>query len=78
VTIDGISLTVNRVDESGFSVNVIPHTASLTTLSAKRPGDEVNIETDIIGKYLEHLVSARGAGESGGITFDLLAKNGFM
>jgi riboflavin synthase len=78
VTIDGISLTVNRVDETGFSVNVIPHTASLTTLPGKRPGDEVNIETDIIGKYLERLLSGRERGEEGGITFDLLAKNGFL
>ena len=78
VTIDGISLTVNRVDESGFSVNVIPHTASLTTLTDKRPGDEVNIETDIIGKYVKRLLSGREGGESAGITFDLLAKNGFM
>jgi riboflavin synthase len=78
VTIDGISLTVNRVDETGFSVNVIPHTALLTTLPGKRPGDEVNIETDIIGKYLERLLSGRERGEGGGITFDLLAKNGFL
>jgi riboflavin synthase len=78
VTIDGISLTVNRVDESGFSVNVIPHTALMTTLPEKRMGDEVNIETDIIGKYLERLVSGRGMEESGGVTFDLLAKNGFL
>jgi riboflavin synthase len=78
VTIDGISLTINRVDESGFSINIIPHTASLTTLSEKRPGDEVNIETDIIAKYLERLFPGRVEGGSAGITFDLLAKNGFM
>ena len=78
VTIDGISLTVNRVDESGFCVNVIPHTAASTTLPDKRPGDEVNIETDIMGKYVERLLSGKERGETGGITFDLLAKNGFM
>lgn len=78
VTIDGISLTVNTVTDDGFTVNVIPHTAAQTTLQAKRVGDEVNIETDIIGKYLERLLSLKGEGEQGGVTLDLLAKNGFL
>ena len=78
VTIDGISLTVNTVADDGFTVNVIPHTARLTTLQGKRPGDEVNIETDLIAKYLERLLSAREAQKGEGITFDLLAKNGFL
>lgn len=76
VAIDGISLTVNAVSDDDFTVNVIPHTAAQTTLQAKRPGDEVNIETDIIGKYVERLLSAKG--EGGGVTLDLLAKNGFL
>lgn len=76
VAIDGISLTVNSVSTDGFTVNVIPHTAEKTTLQEKRPGDEVNIETDIIGKYLERLLSAKGEGR--GVTLDLLAKNGFL
>jgi riboflavin synthase len=76
VAIDGISLTVNSVAADGFTVNVIPHTAERTTLHEKRPGDEVNIETDIIGKYLERLLSAKAEGR--GVTLDLLAKSGFM
>lgn len=76
VAIDGISLTVNTVSDDGFTVNVIPHTAEQTTLKGKRPGDEVNIETDIIGKYVERLLSVKG--EGGGVTLDLLAKNGFL
>lgn len=78
VAIDGISLTVNTVTDDGFTVNVIPHTAAQTTLQAKRVGDEVNIETDIIGKYLERLLSVKEEGEQGGVTLDLLAKNGFL
>ena len=76
VAIDGISLTVNSVAADGFAVNVIPHTAMKTTLQEKKPGDEVNIETDIIGKYLERLLSAKG--EGGGVTLELLAKSGFL
>jgi riboflavin synthase len=47
-------------------------------LQEKRPGDEVNIETDIIGKYLERFLFVKDSSEGGGITFDLLAKNGFL
>jgi len=78
VAIDGISLTVNSVSDDGFSVNVIPHTALLTTLHERKPGDEVNIETDIIGKYLARLLSVKERGGQGAITLDLLAKNGFL
>ncbi len=79
VTIDGISLTVNTVSDNGFSVNIIPHTGSMTTLSGINPGAKVNIETDILGKYIERLLS-RGSisREEGGLTLELLAKNGFL
>jgi riboflavin synthase len=77
VTIDGISLTVNAVTGDGFSVNIIPHTAVSTTLQFRKPGDEVNIETDILGKYVERLLA--GQKEAGtGLTLELLAKNGFL
>jgi len=76
VAVDGISLTVNSVGPEDFTVNIIPHTASRTTLQDIRSGNEVNIETDIIGKYVERLLAARKEGE--GITLDLLAKNGFL
>jgi riboflavin synthase len=77
VAIDGISLTVNSVGPDSFSVNVIPHTAAKTTLITKRVGDEVNIETDLICRYLERLLLAREP-ETGGVSFELLAKNGFL
>jgi riboflavin synthase len=56
IAIDGISLTVNRVDETGFDVAIIPHTAEHTTLGARRSGDPVNLEVDVIGKYVEKLL----------------------
>ena len=75
ITIDGISLTVNSVTGDGFSVNVIPHTAAKTTLHLRRPGDSVNIETDILAKYVERLL---GKAPMSGLTAEILAKNGFM
>jgi len=56
VTIDGISLTVNKLDKRRLYVNVIPHTAGVTTLGFRKIGDMVNIEADIIGKYVERFV----------------------
>jgi len=79
VTIDGISLTVNTVSDDGFSVNIIPHTAAKTTLNGMRPGGRVNIETDILGKYVERLLAFGSAGQKeGGLTLELLAKSGFL
>ncbi|GFO57282.1 riboflavin synthase subunit alpha [Geomonas sp. Red276] len=77
VAIDGISLTVNTVTSDSFSVNIIPHTAAKTTLLGKRVGDHVNIETDLICRYLERLLSARDE-KPGGVTLELLAKNGYL
>jgi riboflavin synthase len=76
VAIDGISLTVNSVSETGFSVNIIPLTQRATTLSGLKIGDEVNIETDIIGKYVERLI--RPWSSSGGLSMKSLAENGFL
>ena len=75
VAIDGISLTVAEVDSAGFSIAMIPHTATLTTLGFKNNGDSVNLETDVIGKYVEKLVSGRS---EEGVSLDLLKKNGFL
>lgn len=74
VAMDGISLTVADVSESGFSVAVIPHTAKVTTLGIKSVGDSVNLETDIIGKYVERLLSARTGGK---VNVDFLKEHGF-
>ncbi|MDD2366270.1 MAG: riboflavin synthase [Desulfuromonadaceae bacterium] len=76
VTIDGISLTVNSVSNTGFSVNIIPHTYTSTTLSGLHIGDQVNIETDIIGKYVERLTAPWKP--AGTLTIKTLAENGFI
>ena len=60
---DGISLTVVNVEEDRFSVALIPHTLEVTTLGIRNVGDPVNIETDILGKYVERLLEGRIAGE---------------
>ena len=74
IAVDGISLTVADVDKGVFSIAMIPHTAKLTTLGFKSPGDSVNLETDIIGKYVERLLSGRVAE---GVSLETLTKSGF-
>lgn len=74
IAIDGISLTVASCDDSGFEISVIPHTLEATTLQSKRPGDKVNLETDILGKYVEKFLGK----ETGNVTEDLLRQAGFM
>lgn len=64
ICIDGISLTVTNIDNVGFSVSVIPHTMSETTLLNKKVGDNVNLETDIIAKYTERLLSLKKIDEN--------------
>lgn len=72
IAIDGISLTVAKVFKDAFSVSIIPHTGAETTLLTRKSGDRVNLECDIIGKYVEKLV-----GKSEGITEDFLKKYDF-
>lgn len=60
ITIDGVSLTINTVSERGVSVAIVPHTANVTTLGGKQPGDSVNLESDLIGKYVERLLQRNG------------------
>jgi riboflavin synthase len=76
VAIDGVSLTVNEVVAERFEVMIIPHTLERTTLSACQVGAQVNIETDLIGKYVARLLGSDRRG--GGITLDLLANSGFL
>lgn len=82
VTIDGVSLTVNSCGTGDFSVSVIPHTLKVTTLGRLKVGSKVNIEVDLIGKYVEKLLSPRPNGKSeessGDINPGFLAKHGFM
>ncbi len=75
IAIDGISLTVARVTDGNFSVSVIPHTGEETTLLHKTPGDIVNLECDVIAKYVEKLL---GKAERGGISAQFLADHGFI
>jgi riboflavin synthase len=74
VAIDGISLTVNEQHGNMFAVNIIPYTASKTTMGLKNLRDKVNIETDIIGRYIESFI---GRGSREGITMDFLYEHGF-
>ena len=74
IAIDGISLTVAKVSHTDFTVSLIPHTGEETTLLKHRPGEIVNLETDIIGKYVEKLMQPK----SGGVTMELLQQNGFF
>jgi riboflavin synthase len=77
IAIDGVSLTVNACQGHTLAVNLIPHTARMTTLAQLRLGDQVNLETDIIGKYVEKLLGVRSL-ESQGVTGELLARHGFL
>jgi len=84
VAVDGISLTVNECDHESFQVSIIPHTAKLTTLGFKKISDSVNVETDMIGKYVERFVTQMQSGESkkeagkSSIDMQFLAKTGFL
>ncbi|MBM4275818.1 MAG: riboflavin synthase [Deltaproteobacteria bacterium] len=77
IAVDGVSLTVNAVQGHTFTVNIIPHTARMTTLGDLRVGDKVNLETDIIGKYVERLLGGKGTQEKT-ITAEFLSRQGFL
>ena len=79
IAIDGISLTVARVDGQSFAISAIPHTVSVTTLAHRRVGDPVNLETDVLGKYVEKLLQPlqAEAPPPSGITRDFLTRCGF-
>ncbi|MFP3998360.1 MAG: riboflavin synthase [Desulfobacterales bacterium] len=80
VAVDGISLTINTCSAGGFEIAVIPHTAEITTIGLKNPGDMVNIETDMIGKYVEKFVKSGKTQDPGksGINMEFLTKTGFL
>lgn len=80
VALDGVSLTINRCDDNGLDVSIIPHTANLTTIGFKPVGSRINIETDLIGKYVERFTTAaRGASEKpSAVDRDFLIKTGFL
>jgi len=83
IAIDGVSLTVNGVDAHGFDVVLIPHTQSIVHLHTKPVGARVNLEADLIGKYVERLLGPRlgqasGGPPSGGVDLEMLARHGFV
>ena len=79
IAIDGISLTVTQVTESSFSVSLIPHTAKETTLGFKDVGDSVNLETDIIGKYVEQMLKFNPKQtQEPALNKNMLLENGFI
>jgi len=81
VAVDGISLTINECDNSSFSVSIIPHTAKETTLSLKKNGDWINIETDLVGKYIFKFISQQKempGVRHAAINKDFLIKTGFI
>ena len=79
IAIDGISLTVAKVGMEDFAVSIIPHTSSHTALLKKRTGDVVNLENDIVGKYVEKLMqpAPSESGPASGITMEFLAQHGY-
>lgn len=80
VCIDGISLTVNQVEGAVFDINIIPHTAEVTTIGGYQAGRKVNIEVDLVARYLERLLLGDKAAEakSPGVTMEMLAEHGFL
>jgi riboflavin synthase len=79
ICVDGISLTVNEVDGARFGVNIVPHTLTETTLGTTGVGDAVNLEVDLVARYLERLLLGEKAAEPArGVTMALLKDTGFM
>lgn len=84
VAIDGISLTINQCSDELFTVSVIPHTADITTIGLKQVGDRVNIETDMLGKYVRKILTGGAVKKdvenrkTSDISMALLARNGFL
>ncbi|MDR9432953.1 MAG: riboflavin synthase [Spiribacter sp.] len=79
IAIDGISLTVNAVEGAEFEVNIVPHTAAVTTLGDYQPGHPVNLEVDLVARYLERLMQGdAAASQSGGVSEALLQRQGFI
>ena len=78
ICIDGTSLTVNAVNGSEFDLNIIPQTMAETVFSEYRPGSSVNLEVDVIARYLERLLQGEGAASSDGLTYNTLMESGYL
>jgi riboflavin synthase len=77
ICIDGVSLTVNEVSGARFGVNIVPHTWTETVIAGYRPGTRVNLEVDLIARYLERLLLGQQAADPKGLTLEALARAGF-
>jgi len=78
ICIDGTSLTVNKITNSDFEINIVPHTQQQTIIKNYKPGTKVNLEVDLIARYLERLLMKQDDNTAEGITLDALAKAGFV
>ena len=80
ICVDGISLTVNAIETDVFDLNIVPHTLTETTMSDYQPGRQVNLEVDIIARYLERMLTATGDNDTqaAGISKEFLAQHGFI
>jgi riboflavin synthase len=83
VAVDGTSLTVNSCDENSFSLAIIPHTKGLSIVGSKKVGEKVNLETDVVGKYIEKLITGKNSSsgtesKEEGVSMDFLRSNGFL
>ena len=78
ICVDGISLTVNAIDGDEFELNIVPHTLSATTMGDSQVGQKVNLEVDIIARYLERLLHGEAGDTDGGVTKELLSQRGFL
>ncbi|MEX0386638.1 riboflavin synthase [Spiribacter onubensis] len=78
IAIEGISLTVNRVEGAEFEVNIVPHTSAVTTLGEYGPGQSVNLEVDLVARYLERLMQGGEGINRGGVSEALLRRSGFL
>lgn len=81
ITVDGTSLTINKVDGAEFELNIVPHTLKQTIMGGYQAGSQINLEVDVLARYLERLMLGDKAAESegqSGITLEFLAKNGFV
>ena len=81
MALDGVSLTVAHIDDESFGISLVPHTAKSTTLSSKNIGEKINIECDMLGKYIERLLFFENTKKSAAektLTMDTLKESGFI
>jgi riboflavin synthase len=78
ICIDGTSLTVNKIANTDFEINIVPHTQQQTIIKNYKPGTQVNLEVDLIARYLERLLTKNEDDQAGGVTLESLVKAGFV